>query len=127
MGIRLSTKRYLLSVRFKPPKWTEKAHQLVCYGLEEIAKVHRIISPKQLKSLFSEIDIGELKRPGKIDLLISHREGRLAPQRVRIVADLVLWDSQLGKTVAGAHPDLFEMVDMSTIESKTHEVGCSQV
>ncbi len=120
MAIRVSTKRYLLRVRVKTPKGTEKAHQLVCYGLEEIAKVHRIVSPGQLKRLFPEIDIGELKRPGKMDLPISHREGRLAPLRVSIVGDLVLWDSPLGKTVAGAHPELFEMVDMSAIESKTH-------
>lgn len=62
----------------------------------------------------------ELKRPEKIELLISHREGRLAPQRLKIVGDLVLWDSPLGKTVAGAHPELLEMVDMAAYESKTH-------
>ncbi len=120
MAIWVSTKIYLLRVRVKTPKGTEKAHQLVCYGLEEIAKVHRIVTPEQLIRLFPEVDIGELKRPGKMYRLISHQEGRLVPQRVRIVGDLVLWDSRLGKIVAGTHPDLFEMMDMSAIESKTH-------
>ena len=62
----------------------------------------------------------ELRRPEQIELLISHREGRLAPQRVKVVGDLVLWESPLGKTVGGAHPDLFEQVNMTAHESKTH-------
>ncbi|GAA6097417.1 uncharacterized protein LOC108181458 [Tachysurus ichikawai] len=120
MATRVRTKRYLLRIRVKTPKGTEKAHQLVCYGLEEIAKVHRRVSPERLKEFFMEANLVELKRPEKIDLLISHREGRLAPQRLNIVGDLVLWDSPLGKTVAGAHPGLFEMVDIAAYESKTH-------
>ncbi|XP_073797048.1 uncharacterized protein [Danio rerio] len=120
MAIRVSTNRYLLRIRVKTPEGTVKAHQLICYGLEEIAKVHRIVSQEKLREFFPEVELEELKRPGKIDLLISHREGRLAPQRVKIVGDLVLWDSPLGKTVAGAHPDLFEVVDMAAYESKTH-------
>lgn len=31
-----------------------------------------------------------------------------------------MWDSPLGKTVAGAHPDLFEEVEMTTHKSETH-------
>ncbi|CAM4570039.1 unnamed protein product [Leuciscus chuanchicus] len=50
----------------------------------------------------------------------SHREGRLAPQRVKVVGDLVLWESPLGKTVGGAHPDLCEVVDMALHNSETH-------
>ncbi len=34
--------------------------------------------------------------------------------------DLVLWDSPLGKTVGGAHPDLFEEINVAAYESKTH-------
>ncbi|GAA6082858.1 uncharacterized protein LOC108181458 [Tachysurus ichikawai] len=120
MATRVRTKRYLLRIRVKTPKGTEKAHQLVCYGLEEIAKVHRSVSPERLKEFFPEANLVELKRPEKIYLLISHREGRLATQRLNIVGDLVLWDSPLGKTVAGAHPGLFEMVDIAAYESKTH-------
>lgn len=120
MAIRVSTKRYLLGIRFKTPKGTEKAHQLICNGLDEIVKVHRNITPEQLNNLFPEADLDELKRPDKIELVISHREGRLAPQRLKIVGDLVLLDSPLGKSVAGVHPDLFEMVDMSAYEPRMH-------
>lgn len=35
------------------------------------------------------------------------------------MGDLVLWEGPLGKTVAGAHPDLFEEVDVAAHESKT--------
>ncbi len=34
--------------------------------------------------------------------------------------DLVLWDSPLGKIVGGAHPDLFEEINVAAYESKTH-------
>ncbi|KAI3365757.1 hypothetical protein L3Q82_000765 [Scortum barcoo] len=50
----------------------------------------------------------------------AHREGRLAPQRVKVIGDLVLWEGPLGKTVGGAHPDLFEDVEMATHTSETH-------
>lgn len=55
-----------------------------------------------------------------MELLISHREGQLAPQRIRVVGDLVLWDGPLGKTVGGTHPKLFEEVKVSAHMSKTH-------
>ncbi|KAK2905980.1 hypothetical protein Q8A73_009923 [Channa argus] len=56
----------------------------------------------------TEVELEELWRPEEIDLLISHREGRLAPQRVKADGDLVLLESPPGKTVGGTHPDLFE-------------------
>lgn len=105
MAIHVRTKRYLLRIRVRTPVGTERAHQLVCYGLEEIARVHMSVSPERLKRFFPEVDLAKLRRPEKIELLLSHREGKLAPQRVKIVGDLVLWDSPLGKMVGGAHPD----------------------
>ncbi len=39
---------------------------------------------------------------------------------MKVVGDLVLWDSYLGKTVGGAHPDLFEEIDVAAYEPKTH-------
>ena len=120
MKMQVNTRRYLLKVRVKSPKGTERAHQLVCYGLDEIAKVQQAIEPEKLKKLFPEVKTEELKRPAKVELLISHREGRLAPQRVKVIGDLVLWESPLGKTVGGAHPDLFEEVEVAAYESRTH-------
>ncbi|XP_038128813.1 uncharacterized protein LOC119775032 [Cyprinodon tularosa] len=113
MSVKVRTKRYLLKVRVKTPKGTVKAHQLICYGLSEIAKVHKVIQPLQLQKFFPDVDLEDLKRPDTIELLISHREGRLAPQRVKVVGDLVLWNSPLGMTVGGAHPDLCEDVDVA--------------
>ncbi|KAI3360692.1 hypothetical protein L3Q82_002551 [Scortum barcoo] len=120
MAMKVKTKRYFLRVRVKTPTGTERAHELVCYGLDEIAKVHRAIKPEQLKKFFPETSLEDLHRPERIELLISHREGRLAPQRVKVIGDLVLWEGPLGKTVGGAHPDLFEDVEMATHTSETH-------
>lgn len=120
MTMKVNTLRYLLKVRVKTPKGTERAHEMVCYGLDEIARVHQVIEPEKLKKFFPEVKLTELERPEEVELLISHREGRLAPQRVKIMGDLVLWEGPLGKTVGGAHPDLFEEVEVALYESKTH-------
>lgn len=66
--------------------------------------MHKVTEPEKLQKFFPEVELEDLKRPEEVELLISHREGRLAPQRVRVVGDLVLWESPLGKTVGGAHP-----------------------
>ncbi|KAM9709759.1 uncharacterized protein ACNS7B_023957 isoform 1-T1 [Menidia menidia] len=68
---------------------------------------------RHLQKFFPDVGLEDLKRPDTIELLISHREGRLAPQRVKVVGDLVLWNSPLGMTVGGAHPDLCEDVDVA--------------
>lgn len=120
MTMKVNTKRYLLKVRVKTPRGTERAHQLVCYGLKEIAKVHQAIQPEKLKTFFPDVQLEDLKRPEEVELLISHREGRLAPQRLKVIGDLVLWESPLGKTVGGAHPDLLEEVKVGAYESRTH-------
>lgn len=69
---------------------TEKAHQLFCYGLEEITRVYMSVTTQLLKRIFPEVDLAELRRPEKIELLLSHWEGKLAPQRVKILGDLQL-------------------------------------
>jgi len=120
MKVRVETERYLLKVRMRISEDTWSPHQIVCYGLDEIARADKVVSPKQLQKFFPEVKTEELVRPEKIELLISHREGRLAPQRMKRVGDLVLWDGPLGKTVGGAHPDLFEEMEMSIHNSKTH-------
>ncbi len=99
---------------------TLKFHEMICYGMEDIAKVDRVVRSKRLEQFFPEAKPGELARPQKIDLLISTREGRLAPQRLQRVGDLVLWDGPLGKIVSGVHSDLFEEVEVTTWQSETH-------
>ncbi|XP_049606772.1 uncharacterized protein [Syngnathus scovelli] len=120
MKVLVKTKRYLLKIRITTPKGTLKSHQLVCYGLDSIADVHRHVSAGKLQRFFPDIPLSDLTRPKVIQLLISHKEGQLAPQKIRTVGDLVLWDGPLGKTVAGTHPELFEEVTVSARTSRTH-------
>ncbi|XP_060762681.1 uncharacterized protein LOC132872105 [Neoarius graeffei] len=120
MKVSVATKRYLLKIRVSTPRGTLKAHQLICYGLDKIAEVHRHVPAKKLQKIFSDISLEDLARPKEIQLLISHKEGQLVPQKVRSVGDLVLWDGPLGKTIGGTHPDLFEEVTLTAHTSKTH-------
>lgn len=120
MGKIIATKRYTLRLRVKTQKGTVAEHKLLCYGLENIAKVNQAVTPQQLLKFFPDIAVNALVRPEKIDLLISHREGRLVPQPIKVEGDLVLWDGPLGITIGGAHPDLFEEVDLTVHKSETH-------
>ncbi|XP_060783164.1 uncharacterized protein LOC132890373 [Neoarius graeffei] len=120
MKVSVATKRYLLKIRVSTPRGTLKVHQLICYGLDKIAEVHRHVPVKKLQKIFSDISLEDLARPKEIQLLISHKEGQLVPQKVRSVGDLVLWDGPLGKTIGGTHPDLFEEVTLMAHTSKTH-------
>lgn len=116
----VTTKRYTLRLRVKTQRGTVAEHKLLCYGLESIAKVNQTVTPQQLLKFFPDASINDLVRPEKIELLIGHREGRLVPQPVKVVEDLVLWDGPLGVTVGGAHPDLFEQVELEGHRSGTH-------
>ena len=116
----INTKKYTLRLRVKTPKGTIAEHKLLCYGLEDVAKVNQAVTPQQLQMFFPNVPLKDLVRPEKIDLLISHREGRLVPQPVKVMGDLVLWDGPLGKTVGGTHPDLFEVIDLAVHRSETH-------
>ena len=120
MKARVETKRYLLKIRVETPRGTLQSHQLICYGLDNIADVYKGVTARQLQKFFPDIPADDLTRPKEISLLISHREGKLAPQRIRVVGDLVLWDGPLGKTVGGTHPDLFESIAVSAHASNTH-------
>lgn len=120
MKVSVATKRYLLKIRVSTPKGTLKSHQLICYGLDKIAEVHRHVSAVKLQKIFPDVSLQDLARPREIQLLISHKEGQLVPQKVRSVGDLVLWDGPLGKTIGGTHRDLFEEVTLTAHTSKTH-------
>lgn len=122
MKVSVATKRYLLKIRVNTPRGTLKSHQLICYGLDKIADVHRHVPAVKLQKIFLDVPLKELTRPREIQLLISHKEGQLVPQKVCSVGDLVLWDGPLGKTIGGMHPDLFEEVTVMAHTSKTHFV-----
>lgn len=120
MTTSVKTKRYLLKLRVKTPESMLKSHQLICYGLDHIAKVHHHVSTQALQKMFPDVPIHELQRPKEIQLLISHKEGQLVPNKLRTRGDLVLWDGPLGKTIGGTHPALFKKMSTSEHCSKTH-------
>ncbi|KAL3991581.1 G protein-coupled receptor kinase [Sarotherodon galilaeus] len=120
MKVSVATKRYLLKIRVNTSRGTLKPHQLVCYGLDKIAEVKRHVPPQKLQKIFPDVPLQDLIRPREIQLLISHKEGQLVPQKIRSIGDLVLWDGPLGKTIGGTHPDLFEEVTLMAHTSKTH-------
>lgn len=66
MQVKMETKRYLLKIRVKTLKGTPKSHQLVCYGLDSIAEVHRHVSPEALQKIFPGVPLKELVRPREI-------------------------------------------------------------
>ena len=125
MEVRVETKKYSVSLKVATKKGTWRLHEMSCYGLEEIARIAHAVDSERLERFFpGVVKPGELIRPGKIELLISTREGRLAPQRMMRCGDLVLWDGPLGKTVSGVHPDLFEDIEVTARNSSTH-FACS--
>ncbi|RXN11482.1 gag-pol fusion poly [Labeo rohita] len=110
MKVKVDTRRYLMKIKVWTSRGTLRLHEMICYGMEGIARVDKVVKSERLEQFFPDVKPGELARPKRIDLLISTHEGRLAPQRLQRVGDLVLWDGPLGKIVSGVHPDLFEEV-----------------
>lgn len=55
MTMKVNTERYVLKVRVQTPKGTKRAHELVCDGLDEIAKVHKVIQPEKLQEFLPEV------------------------------------------------------------------------
>lgn len=119
----VKTKRYSLKVRVKTPRGTEKVQEVICYGLDDAAKVHQKVKAEKLKKFFPDTDLEDLHRLEHIELLISQKnqpKRRLALQRVKAVGDLILWESPLGKTVVGVHPELHEVIDVALPKCETH-------
>lgn len=84
---------------------TNKVSSTVCAGKDSE-------DSERLEKFFpGVVKPGELTRPEKVEILISTRQGRLAPQRMMMSGDLVLWDGPLGKTVSGVHPDCTPLID----------------
>ncbi|XP_056127200.1 uncharacterized protein LOC130104596 [Rhinichthys klamathensis goyatoka] len=120
MKVQVTTKRYLLKLRVRTEQGNFRSHQLLCYGLDGIADIHKHVTAKKLQKFFPDVPQNELVRPRQIQLLMSHKEGRLVPQKIRTVGDLVLWDGPLGKTIAGTHPGLFEEATVTAHQSRAH-------
>ena len=67
MKVQVKTKRYLLKIRVSTPKGTLRAHQLVCYGLDNIADVHKSVTPEQLQPFFPDVPLDEPVRPKEVE------------------------------------------------------------
>ena len=116
MVTKVETKKYSVGLKVEMKKGALHTYNLICYGLDEIAKVGYTVDSERLEGFFpDEVQPGDLRRPRKVEMLISAREGRLAPKWMGRCGDLVLWDGPLGKTVSGAHPDLVEDVEKSAL------------
>ena len=124
MEAKIHTKRYRLTVKKLISPRRLVFHEMICYGLDDIAQVECVVEPGRLGRFFPNVKREDLERPRSIELLISAREGSLAPNSMERNGDLVLWDGPLGKTVSGVHPDLFEKVEVTTRNSMTH-FACS--
>ena len=70
-------------MKVQTSRGTLKLHEMICYAMEDITKVDRVVTSERLEQFFPEVELGELARPEKIDPLISTREGRLARQRLQ--------------------------------------------
>lgn len=57
MKVHVGTRCYLLKIRVRTPKGTLKSHQLVCYGLDSIADVHKHATPQQLQKFFPDVPL----------------------------------------------------------------------
>ena len=120
MTTKVETKRYSVGLKVGTKRGTWSNHDMFCYGLDEIARVGYTVDSERLERFFpGDVQSGDLRRPDKVEMLISAREGRLAPRQMRRHGDLVLWDGPLGKTVSGAHPELSEVVERATL-TQTH-------
>lgn len=51
MKVVVKTKRYLLKIRVSTSRGTFRSHQLVCYGLDSIADIHKRVGRKTAKAL----------------------------------------------------------------------------
>lgn len=52
MEVKEETKRYCVNLKVATKKWTWRLHELLCYGLKEIAKVDNIVNSTRLERFF---------------------------------------------------------------------------
>lgn len=79
MKRKVDTKRYLVTIKVWTSRGSLKFHKMICYGMDDMANVDRVLRPEWLEQVFHEARPGELACPEKIYPLISTGEGQLAP------------------------------------------------
>ena len=95
------------SAMYRVPLMDSKGqvHNIKCYVLDEITEETIPINPDKYKKMCSQLRIrpGQVKRPVKIDILLSSRNNFLMSERVRAESGgLKLYQGPLGLTISGA-------------------------
>ena len=85
-----------------------RVHVLECYGVDLIAKQSKLPDAKSYDLLCKKFNITpwKVRRPKRIDLLISMRESHLMPDKVKTLGKLTLHMSPFGATFGGSDPKL---------------------
>lgn len=84
---------------------TGKVHNIECYALDEITEEIAPINSLKYGKMCSQLNIrpGQVKRPVKIDILLSSRSNFLMSEKVRAEAGgLKLYQGPLGLTISGS-------------------------
>ena len=99
------TKLYKIPIKDK----NNQTHILDCYGLDKISSEVELPDENSYANLCHKLGVHpeEVRRPKKIDLLISQREAHLMSDDVKSqVNKIKLYDGPLGQTISGTDPDL---------------------
>ena len=82
-------------------------HEYLCYGLDEIATAD-VPSDESYAKICAKFGIHphEVRKPKKIDLLISLRASAHHPSKVRSIGHMTLFSGIFGKVLGGPDPDL---------------------
>ena len=98
-----------------------EVHVLDCYGMEKIASPEELPESESYSELCHKFSINpnQVKRPNKIDLLISLRDNLLLPEKKKSIGKMSLYSGPLGLVFGGCDPELkfsspFQMCFRST-------------
>ena len=85
-----------------------KRIDIPCYGMDEISSVAPPPESSSYSRLCEKFGIQpcEVKRPEKIDLLLSMRQNFLHPEPIQTDDRMKLYDGRMGKVFGGSDPDL---------------------
>ena len=83
-------------------------YELPCYGLEKISSAAEPPEKESYEMLCNKFSIkpSQVKRPEKIDLLISMRSNFLHPERKSRIGGMTLYEGPLGMVFGGSDSDL---------------------
>ena len=85
-----------------------RAHEIECYGLDVISSVTPPPKMGSYAAMCSRFGIKpeEVKRPSKIDLLISMWDNSIHPSKIKTIGKMILYQGPLGKVFGGRCAEL---------------------